>query len=56
VASIAIAAVIRDDGPVLNAKNIAERYWQLYEQDKDTWEFNVRMGDIQDLLKFLEGQ
>lgn len=56
VASIAIASVIRDDDPVLNAKNIADRFWKLYEQDKENWEFNVKMGDIQDLLKFMEGQ
>lgn len=56
VAVITIAAIIRDDHPVLNAKNIAEQYWKLYEQNEDSWDFDVPMGDIQELFDLLKGQ
>ncbi|KIV87125.1 hypothetical protein PV11_02693 [Exophiala sideris] len=56
VAVITIAAIIRDDHPVLNPKNIAAQYWNLYEQNEDSWEFNVPMGDIQELHDILRGQ
>ncbi|KAK5033239.1 hypothetical protein LTS07_003540 [Exophiala sideris] len=55
VAVITIAAIIRDDHPVLNPKNIAAQYWKLYEQNEDSWDFNVPMGDIQELHDILRG-
>lgn len=56
VASVNIGGIISDDDPEMNAKLIAGKVWELYSQDKDNWSFEVKVGDIRDLIKRMSGQ
>lgn len=46
VASVNIGGAVRDDEPILNAKNIASQYWRLHEQDEVDWEWQVKLGGM----------
>ncbi|KEF51485.1 uncharacterized protein A1O9_12402 [Exophiala aquamarina CBS 119918] len=56
VASVNIGGIISDGDPEMNAKLIASKLWELYSQDKDNWSFEVKVGDIRDLIKRMSGQ
>nr|KAK5450522.1 hypothetical protein LTR18_000538 [Exophiala xenobiotica] len=56
VASVDIGGVVTDEDPVLNSRNIAEQFWKLYQQDKEQWMFDVKLGDIQEFIKKMSGQ
>jgi NAD(P)-dependent dehydrogenase (short-subunit alcohol dehydrogenase family) len=56
VGSVDIGGVVTDEDPVLNSRNIAEQFWKLYQQDKEQWMFDVKLGDIQEFIKQMSGQ
>jgi len=56
VASVNIGGIISDDDPEMNAKLIATKVWELYSQDKGSWTFELKVGDIRDLIKRMSGQ
>jgi hypothetical protein len=46
VATVSVNGVVSDDNSVINAKNVASKFWELYQQDKDQWQSMVDVGDI----------
>lgn len=46
VATVSVGGVVKDEDPVLNAKNIASKFWELYLQDRDGWSDMLNVGDI----------
>ena len=40
-ATLSIAGVVQDSDKNINAKAIAGHYWDLYNEDKKSWRFNV---------------
>ncbi|KIX09089.1 uncharacterized protein Z518_00167 [Rhinocladiella mackenziei CBS 650.93] len=56
VAGVNIAGIIRDDDPVVNARNIANSIYELYEQDKAHWQFEIKVGDWDEFLQSMSNQ
>lgn len=44
VAVANIGGEVKDEDPVINAKNISQTYWGLYTEDKDSWRHKVDIG------------
>lgn len=56
VASVTIGGILDDNDPDMNAGLIASKLWELYRQDRHEWEFEIRVGDILDLIKKMQAQ
>lgn len=56
VATVDIGGIVQDSDPVVNAKNIAKTFWELYEEDKNSWRQMVALGDMDDLRNYLKEQ
>jgi len=46
IARVDINGVVRDEEPVLNAKNIAEQHWKLSRQGKEEWQDMIEVGSL----------
>ena len=49
VATVIIGGVVKDDDPVINAKNIADKFWELYGQEEKSWQSRLDVGNIRDM-------
>lgn len=56
VGGVDIQGLVDDKQPVLNARNIAENFWKLYEQDEKAWQFNIEMGNWDEFIRQMMGQ
>jgi hypothetical protein len=56
VGSVNIGGIIREEDPETNTGNIANKLWELYEQDKDHWKNEIIVGDWDAFLKMMSGQ
>jgi hypothetical protein len=53
VGGVNVGGIVSDDHPVLNPTNIAKSLWELYEQDKPNWQWEVRLGSWDEFLKMI---
>lgn len=53
VGIVNIGGVVTDQDAVINARKIASTYWDLYQQEKNEWKFEVKIGDINDMIRDL---
>lgn len=51
VANVNIGGEVKDEDPVINAKNIAAQLWTLYGQDQAAWQKQIDVGNIEDMIK-----
>ncbi len=56
VASVNIGGLINDEDAVLSTKNIAKNLFELYEQDRPDWKWEVEVGIWQEFLEMMAGQ
>ena len=56
VASVNIGGILDDDNPVINAANSAQALVDLYEQDQKNWQWEIKIGNIEDLIRKMSGQ
>ena len=56
VASVNIGGILNDDDPVLNVKNCAQALVDLYGQDQANLQWEIKVGDIEDLIRKMSGQ
>lgn len=56
VGSVNIGGIISDDDPDMNARLIASKLWDLYAQEKENWTFEIKIGDIEDLIRKMQQQ
>jgi len=50
VATLDIGGFVSNDDPLLNATNIADHFWTLYTQDRNSWQTVVKIGDMGSLV------
>ena len=53
VGRVDINGPVADDQPVRTAKKIAGQLWEMYEQDKEKWDFVQDCGDMNELLNMV---
>ncbi|EXJ69992.1 uncharacterized protein A1O5_07065 [Cladophialophora psammophila CBS 110553] len=56
VAGVNIGGLVRDEDPVINANNIARALFDLSQEDKPDWQWEVKVGDWDEFLKQMAGQ
>ncbi|KAK8024130.1 hypothetical protein PG993_012196 [Apiospora rasikravindrae] len=56
VARLDINGFVREDDEVMAPKRCAEQHWRLSQQDKDSWEHVVNVGDMDTLIKGMKAQ
>ena len=44
VALVTVSGQVSPEEEVNNPKNIAKKFWELYEQKKGSWEFEMKCG------------
>ena len=54
VASVTIGGILDDSDPDMNSELIASKLWELYRQEKHEWQFEIKVGDIMDLIKKMQ--
>ena len=56
VAGVNIGGLVSDEDPVLNPKNIAQALFELYQQAKPDWQWELKVGDWDEFLKKMGAQ
>ena len=56
VGGVNIGGLVRDEDPVLNPSNIAQKLFDMSRQDKANWQWEVKLGDWDEFLKQMGGQ
>ena len=45
VANVNVCGRVKDEEPVMNATNISKMFWELYEEKKEDWRFQIECGE-----------
>ena len=56
VGGVNVGGMVSDEDPVLNAKNIAKKLFELYQQDQPNWQWEIKVGDWDEFLKKMGAQ
>ena len=56
VGGVNVAGLVSDEEPALNAKNIAQKLFELYRQDQPDWQWEIIVGDWDAALRKMSGK